>query len=228
MTKKITAFAALVVLLLSQRPHAQGPAGPARIYFVDVGTGASTLIVSPTGKTLLVDGGPPGSGTKISSLLTTLGISTIDYTVLTHYHIDHIGGIKGLADAYDIEVWAPRGEAARLREHETAPYEPQHLLDGDETVGIAGIEFRTFSVPGHSPASIAYATEGIVFSGDILFAGCIGRTDLEGGDMDTLVASIGRLMDALPGETIVASGHGPATTLERERQTNPFLGALRS
>jgi glyoxylase-like metal-dependent hydrolase (beta-lactamase superfamily II) len=83
-------------------------------------------------------------------------------------------------------------------------------------------------VPGHSPASIAYATEGIVFSGDILFAGSIGRTDLEGGDMDTLVASIGRLMDALPGETIVASGHGPATTLERERQTNPFLGALRS
>jgi len=148
--------------------------------------------------------------------------------LVTHGHIDHIGGIKGLADAYDIEVWAPRGEAARLREHETAPYEPQHLLDGDETVGIAGIEFRTFSVPGHSPASIAYATEGIVFSGDILFAGSIGRTDLEGGDMDTLVASIGRLMDALPGETIVASGHGPATTLERERQTNPFLGALRS
>ena len=62
----------------------------------------------------------------------------------------------------------------------------------------------------------------------MLFAGSIGRTDLEGGDMDTLVASIGRLMDALPGETVVASGHGPATTLERERQTNPFLGALRS
>ena len=94
--------------------------------------------------------------------------------------------------------------------------------------GSPGSSFRTFSVPGHSPASIAYATDGIVFSGDVLFAGSIGRTDLEGGDMDTLVASIRRLMDALPGETIVASGHGPATTLERERQTNPFLGTLRS
>ncbi|HVG69132.1 MAG TPA: MBL fold metallo-hydrolase, partial [Gaiellales bacterium] len=133
-----------------------------------------------------------------------------------------------VVDAYDVEVWAPRGEADRLREHQDAPYEPQHLLEGDETVGIGGIEFRTFSVPGHSPASIAYATDGIVFSGDVIFAGSIGRTDLEGGDMDTLVASIRRLMDALPGETIVASGHGPATTLERERQTNPFLGTLRA
>jgi len=148
--------------------------------------------------------------------------------LVTHGHVDHIGGVKGLADAYDVEVWAPRGEADRLREHQDAPYEPQHLLEGDEIVGIAGIEFRIFSVPGHSPASVAYATDGIVFSGDVLFAGSIGRTDLEGGDMDMLVASIRRLMDALPGETIVASGHGPATTLERERQTNPFLGTLRS
>jgi glyoxylase-like metal-dependent hydrolase (beta-lactamase superfamily II) len=148
--------------------------------------------------------------------------------LVTHGHIDHIGGINGVADAYQIEVWAPRGEAVKLREHESAAYEPQHLLEGDETVELAGISFRTFAVPGHSSASIAYATEGIVFSGDVLFAGSIGRTDLEGGDLDTLVASIGRLMDALPGETIVASGHGPATTLERERQTNPFLGALRS
>src|SRR6185436_14001321 len=93
MTKKITALAALVLFLLSQRPHAQGGSPQARIYFVDVGTGASTLIVSPTGKTLLVDGGPPGSGTKISSLLATLGITTIDYTVITHYHIDHMGGM---------------------------------------------------------------------------------------------------------------------------------------
>src|SRR3954470_22538079 len=91
MTRKLAALAALVVLLLTQRPQAQGPG--ARIYFVDVGTGASTLIVSPTGKTLLVDGGPPGSGAKISSLLSTLGISTIDYTVITHYHIDHMGGM---------------------------------------------------------------------------------------------------------------------------------------
>jgi beta-lactamase superfamily II metal-dependent hydrolase/predicted extracellular nuclease len=97
MTKKLAALAALVVLLLTQRPHAQG--GQARIYFVDIGTGASTLIVSPTGKTLLVDGGPPGSGAKISGLLATLGIATIDYTVITHYHIDHMGGLIEVLNA---------------------------------------------------------------------------------------------------------------------------------
>src|SRR4051812_4992582 len=97
MTKKLTVLAALIVCLLGQRPHAQGPG--ARIFFVDVGTGASTLIVSPTGKTLLVDGGPPGSGAKITALLNTLGLTTIDYTVLTHYHIDHMGGMIEVLNA---------------------------------------------------------------------------------------------------------------------------------
>src|SRR6185436_13943935 len=99
MTKKITALAALVLFLLAQRPHAQGSGPQARIYFVDVGTGASTLIVSPTGKTLLVDGGPPGGGTKVAALLTTLGIPAIDYTVVSHYHIDHVSGVTELLTA---------------------------------------------------------------------------------------------------------------------------------
>src|SRR5262245_28744998 len=98
MIKKLTALAALALLLLSQRPSAQAP-GPARIYFIDIGQGASTLIVSPTGKTLLVDGGPDGSSAKIAALLTTLGIATIDYTVVTHYHIDHISGVTELINA---------------------------------------------------------------------------------------------------------------------------------
>src|SRR5262245_27183102 len=97
--KKLLALAALVVCLFTQQSTAQGPGGQARIYFVDIGTGASTLIVSPTGKTLLVDGGPDGSSTKISALLTTLGITTINYTVVTHYHIDHISGITELINA---------------------------------------------------------------------------------------------------------------------------------
>src|SRR6185295_19533772 len=99
MIKKLTAVAALVLFLLGQRPSAQGGLGQARIFFVDVGTGASTLIVSPTGKTLLIDGGPPGGGTKIAALLDTLGIPSIDYTVVTHYHIDHIGGMIQVLDA---------------------------------------------------------------------------------------------------------------------------------
>ena len=97
MTKKFAVVATVLLTLLVQRPHAQ--ASQARIYFIDVGTGASTLIVSPTGKTLLVDGGPPGSGAKIIGLLDTLGIATIDFTVLTHYHIDHMGGLIEVLNA---------------------------------------------------------------------------------------------------------------------------------
>src|SRR3954463_2107629 len=99
MTKKIAALAALALLLLTQRPHAQaGSLG--KIYFIDIGQGASTLIVSPTGKTLLVDGGPTGQGNaKVVPLLNTLGISTVDFTVLTHYHIDHDDGLLEVINA---------------------------------------------------------------------------------------------------------------------------------
>src|SRR3954452_9694916 len=91
-TARRAALLALFFIVLSvQQPAAQGPA--ARIYFVDIGQGAGTLIVSPTGKTLLVDGGPPGGGTKIGALLTTLNVATIDFTVITHYHIDHVSGV---------------------------------------------------------------------------------------------------------------------------------------
>jgi glyoxylase-like metal-dependent hydrolase (beta-lactamase superfamily II) len=122
----------------------------------------------------------------------------------------------------------PRGEADRLRGLDAAPYEPDHLLDGGETVTLAGIDFDTMLVPGHSPASIAYHADGYLFSGDVLFAGSVGRTDFEGGDMDTLVASIRRLVDAYPADTTVCCGHGPATTLAAEVATNPFLEPLRA
>src|SRR3954471_7790456 len=97
MTKKIAALAVLVTVLLTQRPQAQATA---RIFFVDIGTGAGTLIVSPTGKTLLVDGGPPTAGTlRILPLLNSLGLTRIDYTIVTHYHIDHMGGMIEVLNA---------------------------------------------------------------------------------------------------------------------------------
>jgi glyoxylase-like metal-dependent hydrolase (beta-lactamase superfamily II) len=136
--------------------------------------------------------------------------------------------VKGVAEAAGVEVWMPRGEAGDLRTLAEVPYEPDHLLDGGELVTVAEIDFDTTPVPGHSPASIAYQAGGHLFSGDVLFAGSVGRTDFEGGDMPTLVRSIRRLMDAYPPETIVLPGHGPATTLAHERESNPFLQELRT
>jgi len=146
--------------------------------------------------------------------------------LLTHAHTDHVGGVAAVAHATGAEVWMPRGEADRLRGYPGAPYEPEHLLDGGEAVTAAGIEFATYPVPGHSPASIAYHADGVLLSGDVLFAGSIGRADLEGGDLDTLLASIARLLRELPPETVVLPGHGPDTTLGREHATNPYLQGL--
>jgi len=163
----------------------------------------------------------------VRAVLAERGL-TAAAVLVTHGHFDHLGAVKGVAESSGVDVWMPRGEADDLRTLAGASYEADHLLDGGETVTVAGIEFATMLVPGHSPASIAYHADGHLFSGDVLFAGAVGRTDLAGGDPDTLIASIGRLMDAYPDDTVVLPGHGPATTLGAERAANPFLGALRA
>ncbi|MGH3041837.1 MAG: MBL fold metallo-hydrolase, partial [Gaiellaceae bacterium] len=93
---------------------------------------------------------------------------------------------------------------------------------------LAGIELQTMSVPGHTAGHLAYAADGSLFSGDVLFAGSVGRTDRPGNSWDALLASIRLLVERLPLDTIVYPGHGPATTLERELATNPFLAELRA
>jgi hydroxyacylglutathione hydrolase len=148
--------------------------------------------------------------------------------LVTHGHIDHLGGVAAVARDAGVDVWMPAGEADLLRQHPAAPHPPEHLLEGGETVDLAGIPFAVTLVPGHSPASVAYAADGHLFVGDVLFAGSVGRTDLAGGDMATLLESIATLMRTYPPETIVLPGHGPVTTLGAERDSNPFLGPLRT
>ena len=113
---------------------------------------------------------------------------------------------------------------------EFGPYEsyvPDVKLAGDEVLEVAGFRLRVLPVPGHSPAHLAYAGDGFVLSGDVLFAGSVGRTDLDGGDWPTLERSIRLLVEELPGETVVLCGHGEPTTLAHELATNPFLANLR-
>jgi hydroxyacylglutathione hydrolase len=156
--------------------------------------------------------------------------------LITHGHYDHLGAVADLAEATgapvhmsaderplleDVNSFTPPG--VRLR-----PYTPDVLLSGDEMLDLAGITFETVRVPGHSPAHLAYQADGALFSGDVLFAGSVGRTDLPGGDWETLVASIRSLTDRFPPETIVYPGHGPETTLGIELARNPFLSELRA
>jgi hydroxyacylglutathione hydrolase len=162
--------------------------------------------------------------------------STCAAILITHGHWDHLGGVAELAQATGAPVYMANDERLLLEDVnsftppgvELKPYSPDVALKGDEVLELAGMSFETLRVPGHSPAHLAYYTEGAVFSGDLLFAGSVGRTDLPGADWDTLVESIRTLADRYPQDTIVYSGHGPETTTGAELDRNPFLAELRA
>lgn len=154
--------------------------------------------------------------------------------LVTHTDLDHIGAVAELAEGTGAEVWCPAAEAEFLRDPTTAMragggrgWAPEHLVTGGDTVEVAGLSFEVIDVPGHSSGHVAYYADGCLFSGDVLFAGSVGRVDLAGGDWDTLLASIRTLLDRFPADTIVYSGHGRETTLGAERAKNPFLAELR-
>jgi hydroxyacylglutathione hydrolase len=183
-------------------------------------------VVSTEGSTDAVVIDPGDAAETVLGVLAERGL-TLRAVLVTHGHLDHIGAVRDLAERAGVEVWMARGDADDLRRFGPAPYDPEHVVSGGDTVDVAGIGFRVLDVPGHTAGSVAFAADGVAFVGDVLFAGSIGRTDLQGGDLDTLIASIGLLMRELPPDTVVAPGHGPATTLERELASNPFLGPLR-
>lgn len=155
--------------------------------------------------------------------------------LITHGHWDHLGAVADLAEASSAPVYMADAEAVVLEDPRSwfpeipiRPHGPEVRLEGNETFEVAGISFRTLRVPGHSPAHLAYYADGALFSGDVLMAGGVGRTDLPYGDWDTLVESIRMLMESFPPETVVYAGHGPPTTLGAELARNPFLAELRT
>ena len=178
---------------------------------------------------------PGADAPRILEELVTLE-STCAAILITHGHWDHLGGVAELAQATGAPVYMADDERLLLEDVnsftppgvELQPYSPDVALEGDEVLELAGMSFETLRVPGHSPAHLAYHTEGAVFSGDLLFAGSVGRTDLPGADWDTLVESIRTLADRYPRDTIVYSGHGPETTIGAELDRNPFLAELRA
>jgi hydroxyacylglutathione hydrolase len=185
---------------------------------------------------VVVDPGWPGAWTDIES---ALGDSLCAAILITHGDIDHVAGVAEVARATGAPVHIAAEESDRLeRINDFVPaglegvvlesYEPDVRLRGDEELELAGVRFDTLRVPGHTEAHLAYAADGCLFSGDVLFAGSVGRVDRPNGDWETLMASIWQLAERFPPETVVYPGHGPQTTLGRELDTNPFLAELRA
>ena len=185
---------------------------------------------------VVVDPGWPGAWSEVQSVL---GESRCAAILITHGDIDHVAGVAEVAHATGAPVHIPAEESDRLERINDfipatlagvvlEPYEPEVRLRGDEELEFAGVRFETLRVPGHTEAHLAYAADGCLFSGDVLFAGSVGRVDRPNGNWETLMESIGRLAERFPPDTVVYPGHGSQTTLGHELETNPFLAELRA
>ena len=186
-------------------------------------------------RALIVD--PGDEAERILAAADELGV-TIDAILLTHTHFDHIGAVAPIAKATGAEVWCPESETpvlADINSYVPWPgfgpyegYEAEHTVSGGEKLELAGMEIDVIFTPGHSPGHVTYSIpdEAAIFSGDVLFQGSVGRTDLPGGDWGTLLESIRTLVDSHPPETTVYPGHMGVTTLGAERAANPFLTEL--
>ena len=174
---------------------------------------------------------------RLLEAIDSLGVA-IDAILVTHCHFDHIGAVAPVAEATGAPVWCPEIEVpvlADIMSYVPWPgFGPFESYDADETVAggehlsLAGLEIDVLFTPGHSPGHVTYAipSEGALFSGDVLFQGSVGRTDLPGGDWGTLLESIRGLVASYPEETTIHPGHMGVTTLGAERATNPFLAEL--
>lgn len=183
-----------------------------------------------SGRALAVD--PGHDDPRIHRTLEEWG-TDLAAILLTHAHVDHVAGVPALhgrtaapiylhPDDRDIYERAPeRGASFGLR---IPPLpEPDRALEDGQQLGLAGIELQVRHTPGHSPGGVTLCTDGAAFVGDCVFSGSIGRTDLPGGDGETLLRSIREKILTLSSGTALYPGHGPKTTVEKEAASNPFL-----
>lgn len=204
--------------------------------------GTNTYVVAdgPGSAAVVIDAPPDPDG--IGALLAKHDLTPIA-ALVSHGHVDHVGGIDGIAGptvtAYlhpdDLTMARHPGDQLRALMGAMAPELVGSLvatefvdLEAGSTLELAGQTFDVLFTPGHSPGHCCFylGEDGVLFSGDQLFAGSIGRTDLPGGSYSELMASMAREIMPLPAETRVLPGHGPATTLAAERLQNPFLQEL--
>lgn len=199
----------------------------------------NTYVVRPQedGKLLVVD---PGDEAPILLKAIDDAGGEVEAILLTHTHFDHIGAVAEIAEATGAPVWCPKLEAPILADPNTymsfpglpplRAWEAEKTVDGGETLDLGGTQVDVIFTPGHSIGHVTYSLpdHSVIFSGDVLFKGSVGRTDLPGGDPKVLLDSIARLVDSHDPETIVYPGHMEETTLGAEKASNPFLSGISS
>lgn len=175
---------------------------------------------------------PGAEPEKILSALSLLNLKPV-VMLNTHGHVDHIGANADLKEKFGVPLGI---HAADLRMLEAGPHmelglllsarpspEPDRLIEDGDVIGVGRTSLRVIHTPGHSPGSVSFAGDGILLSGDTLFCGGVGRTDLPGGSMRILEASIREKIFSMPENTVVLPGHGPMTTVAEEKESNPFV-----
>ncbi|UCF29854.1 MAG: MBL fold metallo-hydrolase [bacterium] len=186
-----------------------------------------------TGKAAVID--PGGDGPEIIKRIQSKPWDVVAI-LNTHAHFDHIAANAELVRGTGAPLMVPQLDAALLDQAafqarmygisvQESP-KPDRLLEDSDIIEIGGERVEVIATPGHTPGGVTFRSSLGIFSGDALFAGSIGRTDLPGGDFETLIKSIKERILALPDDTPVYPGHGPSTTVGRERQYNPFLQAF--
>ncbi|MGQ0764074.1 MAG: MBL fold metallo-hydrolase [Gemmatimonadota bacterium] len=189
----------------------------------------NTWLVSEGTKAVLVD-----PGDEAERLLDMIEADHLELEAiwLTHAHLDHIGGIAGVRRRWkapihlhpmDLPLYRNGSRQAEAYGVDfEQPDDPDVELAGGSVVRLGALRFDVLHLPGHAPGHVAFFGEGVLLSGDLLFEGSIGRTDLPMSDSRQMAASLAKLA-ALPPATVVYPGHGPATTIGAEVRTNPFL-----
>lgn len=193
---------------------------------------ANCYIIQRNDAALIVD--PGTDATQIKNIITRLEVKP-QAIILTHTHFDHIGAVDEIRDEYDIPVYVSPEESDWLTDPgknlsgrnglNITARPAEHLFNPEEIITIGDFSFTVVSTPGHSPGSVSFifADDEVIFSGDALFAGTIGRTDLPGSEPDKLVPAVKKELLSLPEDYKVYPGHGGSTTVGREKQSNPFF-----